>query len=67
MIRALSGACILEIAALAALGVTVNNAAPAYGDEYRRLSGAEIKLPARRFTDEVHYISGPAAYTRASS
>ena len=56
MIRALSGACILEIAALAAM-VTVNSAVMAYGDEYRRLSGAEIKhlIAGKAVTDEVHY------------
>ena len=56
MIRALSGACILEIAALAAM-VTVNSAVMAYGDDYRRLSGAEIKhlIAGKAVTDEVHY------------
>ena len=56
MMRALSGACILEIAALAAM-VTVNSAVLAYGDEYRRLSGAEIKhlIAGKAVTDEVHY------------
>jgi hypothetical protein len=44
-------------AALAGLSITLSLAGPAHADDYRRLSGAEIKrlIAGKAVTDEVHY------------
>jgi hypothetical protein len=55
--RTASGPRVLGIAALAALSMTLSSVAPVCADDYRRLSGAEIKrlIAGKAVTDEVHY------------
>jgi hypothetical protein len=55
--RTASGPRVLGIAAFAALSMTLSSVAPVCADDYRRLSGAEIKrlIAGKAVTDEVHY------------
>ena len=55
--RTASGPCVLGIAALAALSMTLSSVAPVCADDYRRLSGAEIRrlIAGKAVTDEIHY------------
>jgi hypothetical protein len=55
--RTASDPRVLGIAALAALSMTLSSVAPVCADDYRRLSGTEIKrlIAGKAVTDEVHY------------
>ena len=69
--RTASAPRVLRIAAFAALSMTLSSIAPVCADDYRRLSGAEIKrlIAGKAVTDEIHYTDHfrPTASTRAFS
>ena len=51
-------AAVCLAAAFVGLSITLSLAGPAQADDYRRLSGAEIKrlIAGKAVTDEVHYM-----------